>query len=291
MIKKIKELNSDLSHLPAAKQDELKTVREIILAKVPAELIILFGSYARGEWVEDYQEKYEYVSDFDILIITKDRKTAKRSKTWRDLEAQLRDHPKLTKTNIIHHSIGFVNNKLEKNSYFFLDILKEGILLYDSGNYQLAEPKELNPAERKAKAQEEFEHWFEGANNFLDLFETAFEKGKQKEAAFLLHQATERYYAAILLVFTDYKPRTHDIEDLGNQAGKLHPGFLRVFPTKTEEEKRRFELLKKSYIDARYTKNFKIEKAELNYLSGRVNILKELTERICKEKIQSFIKD
>jgi predicted nucleotidyltransferase len=41
-------------------------------------MIILFGSYARGDWVEDYQEKYEYVSDFDILIITKDKTSAKQ---------------------------------------------------------------------------------------------------------------------------------------------------------------------------------------------------------------------
>ena len=288
MAKKINELNRNLLHLPASKQDELKTVREIILAKVPAEIIILFGSYARGEWVEDYQEKYEYVSDFDILIITKDRKTAKRDKHWRALEKELSATNELTKTNIIHHSIGFVNKKLEKNSYFFLDILKEGILLYDSGNYQLAQPKELNPAERKAKAQEEFEHWFESANDFLFQYENAFRAEKWNNAAFQLHQATERYYAAILLVFTDYKPRTHDIEDLGQQAGKLHPAFLAVFPTKTEEEKQLFELLKKSYIDARYTKNFKIEKKELEYLAGRVIKLQKLTREICKEKIKSF---
>jgi len=42
-------------------------------------MIILFGSYARGEWVEDYQENYEYISDYDILVITADRKTAKRN--------------------------------------------------------------------------------------------------------------------------------------------------------------------------------------------------------------------
>ena len=39
------------------------------------------------------------------------------------------------------------------------------------------------------------------------------------EAAFLLHQATERYYHAAILVFTGYKQRTHDIELLGVQAG------------------------------------------------------------------------
>jgi predicted nucleotidyltransferase len=70
-------MKTTLSHLPQHKQDQLKALTQIILDKVPAEMIILFGSYARGDWVEDYQEKYEYVSDFDILIVTKDRHTAK----------------------------------------------------------------------------------------------------------------------------------------------------------------------------------------------------------------------
>jgi predicted nucleotidyltransferase len=71
-------MKTSLSHLPQNKQDQLKALIKIVLDKVPAEMIILFGSYARGDWVEDYQEKYEYVSDFDILIVTKDKNSAKQ---------------------------------------------------------------------------------------------------------------------------------------------------------------------------------------------------------------------
>lgn len=276
------------SHLPQVKQEELSTVCEIILSKAPAEMIILFGSYARGEWVEDYQENHEYVSDYDILVITADRKSAKRNKKWRDLEAQLRDHKEITKTNIIHHSIGFVNDRIEKQNYFFLDILNEGIILYDSGNCELSEPKELSPTERQAKAQEEFDHWFSSANEFWIDFQNAYKRESWNKAIFELHQSVERYYAAVLLVFTDYKPRTHDIEDMGQQAAKQHSDFLQVFPQSTDEEKRLFELLKKSYIEARYSKSFIVEKFELYYLSERVQLLKELTERICKEKIEEL---
>jgi predicted nucleotidyltransferase len=196
-------------------------------------MVIFFGSYARGEWVEDYQEKYEYVSDFDILVITKDRISAKRDKKWRELDRELAVNKDLTRTSIIQHSIGFVNDKIETNNYFFTDILKEGILLFDSENFKLSEPKSLNPEERQKKANNAFKHWFESANLFLETAFIQIEKTWFKNAAFELHQATERYYAAILLVFTDYKPRTHDIEELGNQVGKLHPDFVTVFPRST----------------------------------------------------------
>lgn len=286
-------MKTTLTHLPQTKRDQLKALTRIILDKVPAEMIILFGSYARGDWVEDYQEKYEYVSDFDILIITKDKNSAKQVKKSRELDKELMANAEITRTSIIYHSIGFVNDKIERNYYFFGDILKEGILLFDSGNFRLSEPKNLNPAQRVEKSTEEFEHWFEGANLFLKGFEIFFQMSEGQsayynKAAFELHQATERYYAAILLVFTDYKPRIHDIEILGNQVERLNTNFATVFPRKTAEEDRLFILLKKAYIDARYNKNFKIEKEELEYLGSRVTLLKDLTEQICRERIAGF---
>lgn len=283
-----------LTHLPQPKQDQLKLLVQTILDKIPAEMIILFGSYARGDWVEDYQETHEYISDFDILIITKDKNSAKQVKKSRELDKELMANAEITRTSIIYHSIGFVNDKIERNYYFFVDILKEGVLLFDSGNFRLSKPKNLNPAQRVEKSTEEFEHWFDSANLFLETFEFLCQKADGRSvyynnAAFELHQATERYYAAILLVFTDYKPRIHDIEILGNQVEKLNTNFVTVFPRRTTEEDRLFTLLKKAYIDARYDKNFKIEKEELEYLGSRVTILRELTERVCKERIAQFL--
>ena len=68
-------MKTSLEHLPVNKQEELSAIKEIILDCIPkTEMIILFGSYARGDWVEDvYQENgttYEYISDFDILVVT-----------------------------------------------------------------------------------------------------------------------------------------------------------------------------------------------------------------------------
>jgi predicted nucleotidyltransferase len=55
-------------------QAELKAIREVLIPRyAEIEMIILFGSYAKGKWVEDvYTEKgttYEYKSDYDLLII------------------------------------------------------------------------------------------------------------------------------------------------------------------------------------------------------------------------------
>ena len=58
-----------------------------------------------------------------------------------------------------------------------------------------------------------------------------------KESAFLLHQATERYYHAAILVFTGYKQRTHDIELLGVQAGEQHALLVDLLPKTRPDDK------------------------------------------------------
>ena len=63
-------MKTSLTHLPKHKREELKEITSIITSKVEVEMVILFGSYARGNWVEDtYTEghiTYEYKSDYDI---------------------------------------------------------------------------------------------------------------------------------------------------------------------------------------------------------------------------------
>lgn len=67
-------MKTSLHHLPADKQEEIQSIAETIIQLIQPEMIILFGSYSRGNWVEDrYKENgttYEYKSDYDILVIT-----------------------------------------------------------------------------------------------------------------------------------------------------------------------------------------------------------------------------
>lgn len=142
-------MKTSLAHLPQNKQSQLKALTGIILDKIPAEMIILFGSYARGDWVEDYQEKYEYVSDFDILIVTKDKNSAKQVKKSRELEEELMANEDITRTSIIYHSIGFVNDKIERNYYFFVDILKESCFLILENSAYLSRKNSIRCNESK----------------------------------------------------------------------------------------------------------------------------------------------
>lgn len=89
----------------------------------------------------------------------------------------------------------------------------------------------------------------------------------------------------ILLVYTDYGPKEHDLERLNLRVRNCDPRFA-VFPDTTEEERRLFELLRRAYVDARYTMDeYSITNTELDYLAEKVEQLKGLTARLCAEKI------
>ncbi|HVV67834.1 MAG TPA: HEPN domain-containing protein [Gammaproteobacteria bacterium] len=285
-------MKTNVNYLPSNKQKELadivRTIREIFIP----EMIVLFGSYARDKWIEDKydEDHYRYQSDFDILVIVNTRSESAQAKLERDIEDKIEKNEDIkTPVSVIVHDIDFVNRRLSKAQFFFTDIKKEGVLLYDSGQFQLKEAKELSPSERKKFAREDFDYWFSSASRLLETFQIKLLKKYYADAAFELHQAVERLYSGILLVFTRYKPNTHDLAILRKLANSVDYRLTHIFQLDNTESKRLFKLLKKAYVEARYKPNYLITHEELVQLYQQVEELKKLGELICQEKIDSFV--
>lgn len=275
-------------------------VQEILaVAREKIAMVILFGSYARGDWVKDsYMEDhilYSYQSDLDIMVVTKNPKYAGyrgnslQKKIEERLErAGLRGRPLLTPSvTLIIETVQRFNKELEKSQYFFSDIKKEGILLYDSKEFNLAEPKDLSREEQSEIAKDDYSQWFNGGVEFLLGVHFYIANKMLNKVAFLLHQATESFYNAILLVFSGYKEKEHDIEKLGSLASNYSDELLKIFPRDTKEQNDCFILLQKAYIGARYDKKYKITEEQLVYLTKRVEKLKSITEKICIDRINT----
>jgi len=284
-------MKTSLLHLPENKQYEINRIAEIIREVVNPEKIILFGSHAKGSWVEDrYTDKhgtlYEYISDYDLLVITKDNP----EKTYAQ-EAKIMDRVDRYKppVNLEIHEVNYINEGLEQGEYFFVDIVSEGIILYDKSKLQFAVPRELTQAQKKEKAQRYFDTWFPQANEFIIDCGHAFNRGNFKKSAFELHQATESLYYATLLVFTDYKPKTHNLWKLRKKSKQYSKELFEVFRAETDKhEEHLFDLLKRGYVDARYRTDYVITEEELSILIERVKLMNPIVERICKEKIASY---
>lgn len=119
---------------PLSIKPRLDQIVKVILdiAREQAALIILFGSYARGNWVRDWYVEdhttYSYESDLDILLVTKspkyagyqgtllkqriDKKLQRAGLGWRPLLA-----PPIT---LIIEPIQRINKELEKKLFFII---------------------------------------------------------------------------------------------------------------------------------------------------------------------------
>jgi len=283
----------NITNLPAQKQEELNKITQTICNNcADIEKIILFGSYARGDYKEakDLKEgrKSGHISDYDILVITSKKETALDSLLWKKITELCKSLNLSASPRIITHDIEALNIKLAEGQYFYSDIKKEGIALFDAGNSELAEERDLTPKEKQRIAQEHFDEWFKSSESFFEIYEFCLGKKDYKRAAFSLHQAAESSYKTVLLVFSNYNPNEHFLGFLGDEAEKYSDLLKNIFSKITEEDEDRFRLLEYAYIGGRYDPEYRISKEDLEISAIDVKKLLQLTRKVCEEKIRNF---
>jgi len=296
-------MKTSLDHLPESKQRELARVVEILFSEFEERLadgkaerhrsgrilkIILFGSYARGGWVEDPEGGY--VSDYDILVVVNHEELTEVQEYWVKAEDHLvREYAighKLTApVNFIVHSLTDVNKRLKLGKYFFTDIVKDGIALYEAPNHPFDRPKKLKPEEALKEAEGFFQTWLRTSESFYRGYEYAFRDGDLNKAAFDLHQSVERLYHCVLLVLTLYSPKSHRLNFLRSQAEQLDGRLAEAWPRATKFESRCFDLLRRAYVDARYSPHYRITAEELGWLGARIAVLQPTVEIVCSDRI------
>lgn len=271
-------MKTDLMYLPAEKREAVGRVAETLVTFERPEFLILFGSYARGDYVDDPlgrdgDGKFPYHSDLDICVIVKSPRQQRRIERSNQLREQLRAASDI-RVSFIVHTIRQFNRALENGEYFYVDVVKEGVLLYDAGTSTLSKPKNLSPEQRLAKAKEDYEFWTEQAEDFLTFYDSAMQKEKLRKAAFFLHQAAENYLTAACLVLSGYRPPGHDLVALESWCAQFDPGSSDALPKATDEDRRLLDLLQAAYVGARYKKAFQIGTADLELLHAWILALR-----------------
>jgi predicted nucleotidyltransferase len=251
-------MKSSTDHLPEHKQEELARVAEILHAEFEDALsessadwkksgrilkIILFGSYARGDWVDEPHTIKGYGSDFDLLVVVNNNKLSDFTHWYKAKDRLVRDRAIKTPTSFIVHSRRFVNTALRQGQYFFTDIRREGVVLYELDDEPLADPKPLTPREAYKSADDHFNDRFSGAQGFLDTFRYVLKRGRNKEAAFQLHQAIEHAYATLLLVLTNYSPPSHKLTFLRALAEDQDRRLSEAWPREQQRHRAWFNTL------------------------------------------------
>ena len=291
-------MKTSINYLPEQKRDELRRIVKCVLEVLPGcEMIILYGSYARNTYV-DYDQRIEYgirtcfMSDYDILVVTNTR--FQRHVISHILSKATDNYYKGMNRNesatvqFIDESIDDLNKAIDKNRYFYTDIKREGIMLYNSGRYKLARRRKQNYREIKELAEEYYNERFERGNEFLLGAIFYNEQGLHKMASFNLHQACENYYNSIILTFTLYSPKEHSLIKLSARAKTHSLESSKAFPRNTEEEKRLFDLLQDAYVQARYSLHFRITQEDIEALIPKVELLRDIARQCCEERIKVY---
>jgi predicted nucleotidyltransferase/HEPN domain-containing protein len=304
-------MRNDLDHLPPQKQRELERVVQLIFEEFDDAFalakhewkkagrilkVILYGSYARGTWVDEPHTAKGYQSDYDLLIIVNDSRLTDRVKYWSNLDERLMREYGVTKTlktpvNFIVHTLQEVNDGLAHGRYFFMDVKQDGVALYQSDDTELHTPKPKTPDQALCMAQEYFDEWYRTGGEFFDNYKFNRDQGRNNNAAFQLHQASERLYHCVLLVCTFYTPHVHNLGFLRTQAERIDPRLTYVWPRETKRDRARFEKLKEAYVKARYSKHYRITKDELEWLGEQVEELGRVVHEVCIERLEKLKAD
>jgi len=295
-------VKSDLDHLPERQQQELACIRTTLLNEFEAATrqggggtsewrkggqvykIILFGSYARNDWVDEPDNGY--LSDFDLLVIVSHEKLTDIADYWWVAEDKIQRNPAIGRTvNVIVHSLAEVNQAIGRGEYFWTDILRDGVTLYDLPGHPLATPQPMTDAEASQMAMRYLQQWSKLIESSLKIATFCIGEGERRDAAFNLHQAVERAYICLLLVHTLYFPRSHNIKFLRSLAEDVDQSVIPAWPREAKLDRRRFELLKRAYVEARYSDQYAVTDEDLEALTAAATRLRDLVIASCEARL------
>ncbi|APO79841.1 nucleotidyltransferase domain-containing protein (plasmid) [Rhizobium etli 8C-3] len=296
-------MKSSLDHLPEKKQRELARVVEIIheefenaLKGAEAEFkkkgriwkIILFGSYARGTWVDEPHTAKGYRSDYDILIIVSTKKLADPEYWYAAKDRLIRDRGIKTPVTPIIHSRREVGDALHQGRYFFSDIRRDGIVLYEADGKDLPAAKVPSRELIYEAAKSYYDHRLADARVFLKTSKFCRAEGDFRQAAFLLHQSLEQAYSGLLLVFSNYSPASHSLGLLRNLAEQQRQDLAEVWPRDRHRYVAWFNTLNEAYVKARYSPYYIISEEALSWLIARSERLIDAVDAACTDYISQL---
>lgn len=295
-------MKTTLDHLPERQQQELATIRSLLLNEFEAAIkagaggtsewrkggqilkIILFGSYARNDWVDEPENGY--LSDYDLLIIVSHKKLTDIAEYWWVAEDKLLREASIGRTvNIIVHDLAEANQAIGRGEYFWTDILRDGVVLYELPKHPLAKPVIRTAKEVFEMSGSYFRHWSKLYQASLEISEFCLSQGNDRDAAFNLHQAVERSYICTLLVHKLYFPRSHNIKFLRSLAESINISLIEAWPRELRTDRRRFEILKRAYVEARYSDQFTVSLDDLAMLQESAVRLAALVTASAKSRL------
>ncbi|MDN3585681.1 HEPN domain-containing protein [Pedobacter aquatilis] len=192
------------------------------------------------------------------------------------------------KTTILSHGLETIQECISKNNRFFISVLNDSQQLYSvDGIFNTAKKIIFDLSKDFEKATKHYAHRIKLSSGFLEGAADCYSNEHFVVCLFMAHQVIEQCTIALIRVHLSYRS---DIHHLGRQLD-LCSSFSSLpyeMFNSTAEDRRLFEILLKSYSQARYNDQFKVEQDDADKILSKAYAFEKLTRSLCEEKIAEF---
>ncbi|QJD98241.1 HEPN domain-containing protein [Mucilaginibacter robiniae] len=251
----------------------LQKLKEAILEGYPAvQLIVYLGCHA---------EPFTY---YLLLLISEEEKT-EEGQLCNAIEGHLQ---RLAHTHIILHKASSAKTSLIKGSRFWNMALSQGHLVYQSNSLQLEQTVTITKEVLVERAHFHWNYWGQQGHELLKGAAFYHEGGNYRQAAFLLHKATETILKAVIQAVLGYRIQMHNISRLLRLTLLFTESMKDVFQLDTPSGVKDFTFLKNAYAQAHYSKSFDPDQATIAALNDKITLLYSKAEAVYQCYLQQL---
>jgi HEPN domain-containing protein len=269
--------------LTAFQYRQLEEVITSLIGQYEIEYVICFGCTQDNKaavscFVDDVKQCHTH---YFLLIIT-----SGVNRIEHEVQDYVNRHFVGLKITTLVHGTETVGEAVEQGSRFFNVVCRNGMQLYSKSGLRLnLDLPSLSPAVILEKAERHYFNRYNRAIGFVEAARECFNKGYYANSVFMLHQAVEQACIAMVRVYLAYRSDIHNLSRLLDLTLCFSADPSGAFPRKTVEDQRLFQLLLKSYSDARYRDEYEVSREDADALCIQVKAFTDLTESLCTNQI------
>jgi HEPN domain-containing protein len=253
-----------------------KLVEAVVEVAKPDMIFLLGASLYRRRTESIFNDPAptsQNTSDYFLLILIRDLSNRELHE-WQD---KIENRCKLIMpvTTIVLQTATY-EEWLKAGHRFAVTVWQSAVPIYKSANLFREASKSIAGTGIDMDFEKQFVDGLTKAKEFLAGSELFQVRKQNTMAAFMLHQSAEQSLRTLLKTGTGFHANTHNIGRLLRYASLVSYQLPDIFPQKTEQDKRLFDLLQKAYIDARYKENYKINSDDLQCLTEKVRYIQEI---------------
>ncbi|CAM4308263.1 HEPN domain-containing protein [Pedobacter westerhofensis] len=264
-----------------------KFIQSLILRFQPLQLFCISESITSEENKGCFKTaEANQRCDYCLLMVTENV-----TRIDHDVQHFANIHYRMGNITFICHAKKVVQNAISQNSRFFIRAYQSAKLLYShDGHHPFDSSVQFIPTDTASNAKEHFNYCISLADGFLRGAVECLANQRFTACMFMLHQAVEQCCITLIKVHIGYRSEVHNLQRLLGLCRTFSERPYKLFMTGSDEDKRLFDLLVKSYCDARYSRSFSVTEADAIKLQERISAFVELTQEMCETHIRRLAK-